>query len=187
MTINDILKKRADMFLRGEWEQLYDQFVREESRERGGRGRKTSLAAQRKRAAELMQEGLVGQSVTMLGESRIVDVGREGVMDQLKAQVVFAEDGEDAGLRLPLKPAGLYTDDRYVCESKSVEPPEGRGMVNEVPEQQWVQEDYIVLALRQLPKQGAMGWDGGRYEHIAVLTKEQARWLFEFVLQREHR
>ena len=94
MTINDILKKRADMFLRGEWEQLYDQFVQEESRERGGRGRKTSLAAQRKRAAELMQEGLVGQSVTMLGESRIVDVGREGVMDQLKAQVVFAEDGE---------------------------------------------------------------------------------------------
>ena len=54
------------MFLRGEWEQLYDQFVEEENRERGGRGRKTSLAAQRKRAAELMQEGLVGQSATML-------------------------------------------------------------------------------------------------------------------------
>ena len=51
-------------------------------------------------------------------------------MDQLKAQVVFAEDGEDAGHHLPVKPARLYTDDRYVCETKSVEPPEGHGMVN---------------------------------------------------------
>ena len=71
-TINDILKQRADMFLRGEWEQLYDQFVQEENRERGGRTRKISLAVQRKRAAKLMEEGLVRQSVTMLGESRIV-------------------------------------------------------------------------------------------------------------------
>ena len=186
-TLNDVLIRRADMFLRGEWKQLYDQYVQEENRERGGRGRKTSLAVQRKRAAELMEEGLVGKSVSMLGESRIVDVGRDGVMDQLKAQVVFAEEGENAGRRLPVKPDTLYTDDRYVCETKSVEPPEGRGLVNEVPVEQWVQEDYIVQALQQLPGHGAQSWDGVRYEHIAALTKEQARWLFEFVLQREHR
>jgi len=85
-----LIINKADMFLRGEWDQLYDQFVQGENRVRGGRGGGGShwRASGYKRAIELMEEGLVGQSVTMLGESRILDVGREGVMDQLKAQFV---------------------------------------------------------------------------------------------------
>ena len=43
-------------------------------------------------------------------------------------------------------------------------------------------EDYVILALRQLPKLGAQDWCGWRYEHIAALTKEQARWLVNMIL-----
>ena len=86
--------------------------------------------------------------------SRIVDAGREGVLDQLKAQVVFAEEGENEGYMycLPEKPDALYTDDRYVCPTKSEEPQEGRGREGELPAKPWVQQDFIVMALRQLPR-----------------------------------
>ena len=62
--------------------------------------------SQRARAMRLMEEGLVAQSLSILGASKICDVQREGVMGQLKSQVVFEEDiGAEA--RLPEVPDDL--------------------------------------------------------------------------------
>ena len=39
-----------------------------------------------------MEEGLVGQSVSLLGDSKICDVHTQGVMGQLKSQVVYSDE-----------------------------------------------------------------------------------------------
>ena len=40
-------------------------------------------------------------------------------------------------------------------------------------------------ALRQMPKLGAQDWSGWRYDHIAAMTKDQARWLVNMILNEE--
>jgi hypothetical protein len=163
--INKELLKRANRFLKGEWEGLFDEYVEAASRVRGVIGQ-TNLQSQRARALRLMEEGLVAQSLSLLGESKICDVQREGVMEQLKSQVVFEED---AGMedRSPKVPTDLYSNPRYFCDSVEVEVDEGRGRVEDNPAvAEAKQEDYVVMALRQMPRLGAQDWSGWRYDHI---------------------
>ena len=182
--INKELLKRANRFLKGEWEGLFDEYVEAAQRVRGVIGQPT-LQSQRARALRLMEEGLVAQSLSLLGESKICDVDREGVMEQLKSQVVFGED-EGVEARSPKVPTDLYSNPRYFCDTVEVEADEGRGRVEdnlEVAEAK--KEDYVVMALRQMPRLGAQDWSGWRYDHIAALTKEQARWLVDIILNEE--
>ena len=120
-----MLLQRATRFLKGEWEGLHDEYVEAANKLRGVTGQPT-LNSQRARAIRLMEEGLVGQSVSLLGESKICDVSREGVMDQLKAQVVFGEEfgAED---RAPVVPDDLHSNPVYFCDTMEADVEEGRG------------------------------------------------------------
>ena len=67
-----------------------------------------------------------------------------------------------------------------------VEVDEGRGRVEDnqaVAEAK--KEDYVVMAMRQMPRLGAQDWSGWRYDHIAALTKDQARWIVDIILNEE--
>jgi hypothetical protein len=67
-----------------------------------------------------------------------------------------------------------------------VEVDEGRGRVEDNPAvAEAKQEDYVVMALRQMPRLGAQDWSGWRYDHIAALTKDQARWIVDIILNEE--
>ena len=90
--INKVLIKRAERFLKGEWEGLYDDYVESSNRVTGVTGAPT-LSSQRARAVRLMEAGLVAKSVGLLGVSKICDVRRGDVMEQLKSQVVFEDEG----------------------------------------------------------------------------------------------
>ena len=182
--LTKVLLKRAERFLKGEWEGLFDEYVEAAGRVRGVIGQ-PSLMSQRARAMRLMEEGLVAQSLSILGASKICDVQREGVMGQLKSQVVFEEDiGAEA--RLPEVPDDLYSNPRYFCDSVEVEVDEGRGRVEDnQAAAEAKKEDYVVMALRQMPKLGAQDWSGWRYDHIAAMTKDQARWIVDIILNEE--
>ena len=47
-------------------------------------------------------------------------MNKEGVMEQLKSQVVFEED-EGAEARSPKVPTDLYSNPRYFCDTVEVE------------------------------------------------------------------
>ena len=184
--INKVLLKRAERFLKGEWGGLYADYMEISSRARGVYGQPT-LQAQRARAIRLMEAGLVAKSMGMLGVSKICDVTREGVMDQLKSQVVYEDEEEmDWETRPPDVPVDLYSNNKYFCDTVEVDVDEGRGRDEDNPAaSEDKKEDYVVTALRQLPKEGAQDWSGCRYEHIAALTKDQARWIVDVFLNKE--
>ena len=71
--INTVLLQRSTRFLKGEWEGLLDDYVETNGRRRGVIGQPT-LSSQRARATRLMEAGLVSQSVSLLGESKICDI-----------------------------------------------------------------------------------------------------------------
>ena len=77
--INKVLLQRSSRFLKGEWEGLLDDYVETNGRRRGVLGQPT-LSSQRARATRLMEAGLVSQSVSLLGESKICDIRKAGVM-----------------------------------------------------------------------------------------------------------
>ena len=185
--INKVLVKRAERFLKGEWEGLYADYMEISSRARGVYGQPT-LQAQRARAVRLMEAGLVAKSVGMLGVSKICDVHGVGVMDQLKSQVLFTSSDEEMGEepRLLEVPDDLYSNSKYFCDTMQTDVDEGRGRDEDNPAaSEDTKEDYVVTALRQLPKEGAQDWSGCRYEHIAALTKDQARWIVDVFLNKE--
>ena len=93
-------------------------------------------------------------------------------MDQLKAQVVFQDESGNVD-HDPAVPVDLYDNPKYFCDTMEEDVEEGRGREGDIPAAaEGAKEDYVVLALRQLPKLGAQDWCGWRYEHIAALTKE---------------
>ena len=182
--INKVLIKRAERFLKGEWEGLYDDYVESSNRVTGVTGAPT-LSSQRARAVRLMEAGLVAKSVGLLGVSKICDVRRGDVMEQLKSQVVFEDEG-GGGSRLPDIPDDLYSNPKYFCDTVEVDVDEGRGRDEDNPAAaEDKKEDYVVTALRQMPRLGAQDWSGWRYDHIAPLTKDQARWLVDMILNEE--
>ena len=72
-------------------------YVAASGRARGVIGQ-PNLKSQRARALRLiMEEGLVAQSLSILGESKICDVGREGVMERLKSQTCGVCGGHRRG------------------------------------------------------------------------------------------
>ena len=184
--INATLIKRADRYLAGDWEALFDEYVRESNQVRRGSAQST-YKAQKRKARELMEEGLVGKAVAMLAPSKVLDVTLEEVASQLKSQVVFNTGAEAEEYRLPLCPADLYTNPKYRYSTVSAEPEEGRGRDEDIANQseRVVQEDYVVQALRELPKHTTPSPDGWSYDQIRALDKEQARWLVGMVLDEE--
>ena len=184
--INKVLLKRAERFLKGEWEGLYDDYVDISKRARGVTGQ-PSLQSQRARAVRLMEAGLVAKSVGLLGASKICDVSRADVMDQLKSQVVYEDEEEMGGeSRFPEVPADIYTNPKYFCDTVEGDVDEGRGRDEDNPAAaEEKKEDYVVKALREMPRHGAQDWSGWRYDHIAPLTKDQARWIVDVFLNEE--
>ena len=75
----------------------------------------------------------------------------------------------------------------YRYSTVSAEPEEGRGRDEDIAgqEERVAQEDYVVQALRQLPRHTTQSYDGWNYDHIRALDKEQARWLVGMVLDEE--
>ena len=71
-----MLLQRTNRFLNGEWESVHEECVEAANKRRGVTGQPT-LRAQRERAIRLMEEGLVGQSVSLLGDSKICDVHKQ--------------------------------------------------------------------------------------------------------------
>jgi predicted DNA-binding transcriptional regulator len=67
--------------------------VRESNQVRRGSAQST-YKAQKRKARELMEEGLVGKAVAMLAPSKVLDVTLEEVASQLKSQVVFNTGAE---------------------------------------------------------------------------------------------
>ena len=182
--INKVLLQRSNRFLNGEWEGLHEEHVEAGKRRRGVTGQPT-LSAQRARAIRLMEAGLVAQSVSLLGDSKICDVHREGVLDQLKSQVVYEDDSEYLA-RGPDVPDDLYSNPIYFCDTMEADVDEGQGREGDIPAAaEGVRDDYVVKALRQMPRLGAQDWSGWRYDHIAALTKDQARWLVNIILNEE--
>ena len=73
-----------------------------------------------------MEAGLVAQSVSLLGESKICDIRKAGVMDQLKAQVVFQDESGNVD-QAPEVHGDLYSNPKYFCDTMEADVDEGRG------------------------------------------------------------
>ena len=182
--INTVLLQRTNRFLKGEWDSLHEDCVEAANKRRGVTGQPT-LRAQRERAIRLMEEGLVGQSVSLLGDSKICDVHKQGVMEQLKSQVVYSDESSSVA-RGPVVPDDLYSNPDFFCDTMEADIDEGQGRVEDnAAAAAGAKSDYVVLALRQMPKLGAQDWSGWRYDHIRALTKDQARWLVDIILNEE--
>ena len=106
-------------------------------------------------------------------------------MEQLKSQVVYSDESSSVA-RGPVVPDDLYSNPDFFCDTMEADIDEGQGRVEDnTAAAAGAKADYVVMALRQMPRLGAQDWSGWRYDHIRALTKDQARWLVDIILNEE--